>query len=117
MVEKSDLQDLMMLPDHLRKTQQSLNMLTMATAEEIAEKTGRARAVESSYLNQLHLQGRVSKERHGRTVYFSVADNSRWDDLFKQAKRLPFELQRILVDDLLEAFQNRLVVLVKSCRQ
>jgi predicted transcriptional regulator len=40
------------------------------TAEEIAEQTKRARAVESAYLNQLVIMGYLKKERKGRKAYF-----------------------------------------------
>jgi predicted transcriptional regulator len=46
--------------------------LDHATAEEVADQTKRARAVESGYLNQLVLMGYVKKERRGRKAYFYV---------------------------------------------
>jgi len=45
---------------------------TRATAEEIAEQTKRARAVESAYLNQLVIMGYLKKERKGRKAYFFI---------------------------------------------
>jgi len=50
----------------------ALCKLGQATAEEVAEQTKRARAVESGYLNQLMLMGYVKKERKGRKAYFYV---------------------------------------------
>jgi len=38
----------------------------------VAEQTKRARAVESSYLNQLVMMGYLKKERRGRKAYFYV---------------------------------------------
>ena len=67
-----DVMTLLSLPDHLRKTAVTLCKLGEATAEEIAEQTKRARAVESSYLNQLVLMGYLKKERRGRKAYFYV---------------------------------------------
>jgi len=67
-----DVMSLLSLPDHLRKTATVLCDLGEATAEEVAERTGRARAVESSYLNQLVRMGYLKKERRGRRVLFSV---------------------------------------------
>jgi hypothetical protein len=67
-----DVMTLLSLPDHLRKTAVSLCKLGQATAEEVAEQTKRARAVESGYLNQLMLMGYVKKERKGRKAYFYV---------------------------------------------
>ncbi|UCF58808.1 MAG: transcriptional regulator [Candidatus Bathyarchaeota archaeon] len=67
-----DVMTLLSLPDHLRKTAVTLCKLGQATAEEIAEQTRRARAVESGYLNQLVLMGFLKKERRGRKAYFYV---------------------------------------------
>ncbi len=67
-----DVMTLLSLPDHLRKTAITLCKLGEATAEEIAEQTKRARAVESGYLNQLVLMGYLKKERRGRKAYFYV---------------------------------------------
>lgn len=63
---------LLRLPDHLRKTMMVLAKLVRARAEDIAKITGRARAVESSYLNQLVRMGYIKKEREGHEVYFSI---------------------------------------------
>ncbi|RLI09908.1 hypothetical protein DRO42_03010 [Candidatus Bathyarchaeota archaeon] len=70
--ETLDVMTLLSLPDHLRKTAMVVCRLGKATAEEIAEGTGRARAVESGYLNQLVRMGYLKKERRGRQVLFSV---------------------------------------------
>ena len=67
-----DVMTLLSLPDHLRKTAVTLCKLGQATAEEVAQQTKRARAVESAYLNQLMLMGYVKKERKGRKAYFYV---------------------------------------------
>jgi len=67
-----DVMTLLSLPDHLRKTAVTLCKLDHATAEQVAEQTKRARAVESGYLNQLVLMGYVKKERRGRKAYFYV---------------------------------------------
>jgi len=69
--EYMDAITLLSLPDHLRKTILSLAKLGgEATAEEVARETGRARAVESAYLNQLVAMGYLGKKRKGRKVYF-----------------------------------------------
>ena len=70
--EVLDVMTLLSLPDHLRKTAITICRLEQATAEEVAEQTKRARAVESSYLNQLVLMGYLKKERRGRKAYFYV---------------------------------------------
>lgn len=70
--EALDVMTLLSLPDHLRKTAVSICKLGHATAEEVAEQTKRARAVESGYLNQLVLMSYLKKERKGRKAYFYV---------------------------------------------
>jgi hypothetical protein len=67
-----DVMTLLSMPDHLRKTAMSICRCGRATAEEIAEQTTRARAVESAYLNQLVIMGYLKKERKGRKAYFYV---------------------------------------------
>ncbi len=65
-----DVMTLLSMPDHLRKTAMTLCRCGRATAEEIAQQTSRARAVESAYLNQLVIMGYLKKERIGRKAYF-----------------------------------------------
>lgn len=67
-----DVMTLLSMPDHLRKTAMSICRCGRATAEEIADQTKRARAVESAYLNQLVIMGYLKKERKGRKAYFYV---------------------------------------------
>jgi predicted transcriptional regulator len=67
-----DVMTLLSMPDHLRKTAMTVCRLGRATAEEVAEQTTRARAVESAYLNQLVIMGHLKKERKGRKAYFYV---------------------------------------------
>jgi len=67
-----DVMTLLSMPDHLRKTAMTVCRLGRATAEEIAQQTRRARAVESAYLNQLVIMGYLKKERKGRKAYFFV---------------------------------------------
>jgi response regulator of citrate/malate metabolism len=72
MPEALDVMTLLSLPDHLRKTAVTLCKLERATAEEVADQTKRARAVESGYLNQLVVMGYLKKQRDGRKAYFYV---------------------------------------------
>ena len=65
-----DVMTLLSMPDHLRKTAMTICRSGRATAEEISQQTTRARAVESSYLNQLVIMGYLKKERKGRKAYF-----------------------------------------------
>ncbi len=67
-----DVMTLLSMPDHLRKTAMTICRRSRATAEEIAQETKRARAVESAYLNQLVIMGYLKKERNGRKAYFYV---------------------------------------------
>jgi predicted transcriptional regulator len=67
-----DVMTLLSMPDHLRKTAMTICRCGRATAQEIAQHTHRARAVESAYLNQLVIMGYLKKERKGRKAYFYV---------------------------------------------
>jgi len=60
------------LSDHLRETMQAILTCGEATALKVSEKTGRSRAAESDYLNQLVDRGFLKKERRGRDVVFQV---------------------------------------------
>jgi hypothetical protein len=72
-----DVMTLLSMPDHLRKTAMTLCRLGRATADEVAQQTQRARAVESAYLNQLVIMGHLKKERDGRKAYFYVERNGK----------------------------------------
>ncbi len=67
-----DVMTLLSLSDHLRKTAMVVCKVNGATADDVAKETGRARAVESGYLNQLVAMGHVKKRRKGRKVYFYI---------------------------------------------
>ena len=67
-----DVMTLLSMPDHLRKTAMTVCRLGRATANEVAQQTRRARAVESGYLNQLVIMSHLKKERVGRKAYFYV---------------------------------------------
>jgi predicted transcriptional regulator len=67
-----DVTTLLGLPDHLRKSAIALSTLSEATATDLSKETGRVRAVESDYLNQLVSMGLVKKKRKGRDVYFYI---------------------------------------------
>jgi DNA-binding transcriptional ArsR family regulator len=70
-----DIATLLSLPDHLRKSAMIIMKLGKAMADDVAKETGRARAIESAYLNQLTRMGHVKKEKEGRRVYFSIGIN------------------------------------------
>jgi hypothetical protein len=63
---------LLSLPDHLRKTAIIVCQLGEASAAEVAARSGRARAAESDYLNQLARMGILEKRRKGRESYFAA---------------------------------------------
>lgn len=69
-----DIMTLLSLPDHLRKTALTLIKLGRAMADDVAKATGRARAIESAYLNQLVRMKYVWRKRVGKRVYFSVEE-------------------------------------------
>ena len=66
-------QKVLSLPKHLQTTFLALNKLGTATSVMISSATGRARAVESCYLNQLVSLGYAIKRRNRRQVLFSSA--------------------------------------------
>ncbi len=59
-------------PKHLQTTLVTLLKLGRATAEDVAQWTGKARAVESAYLNQLCILKVVTKSRCRRRAFFQV---------------------------------------------
>ena len=63
---------LLSLPDHLRRTAIIVRELGEANAVQVAARSGRARAAESDYLNQLARMGLVKKKQRGRESYFSA---------------------------------------------
>jgi hypothetical protein len=67
-----DVTTLLGLPDHLRKSALALATLREATATDLSRETGRVRAVESDYLNQLVSMSLVKKKRKGRDVHFYI---------------------------------------------
>ncbi|MEM2098395.1 MAG: transcriptional regulator [Candidatus Bathyarchaeia archaeon] len=74
-----DVMTLLSMPDHLRKTAMTICRFGRATADEVAQQTNRARAVESAYLNQLVVMGYLKKERIGRKAYFYAGrEGQRW---------------------------------------
>jgi len=60
------------LPKHLQTTIAALMKLGVATATDVSRITGKARAVESAYLNQFVTMKIAFKERVGRKAFFIV---------------------------------------------
>lgn len=69
-----DVITLLSLPDHLRKTAMAISKLGEGMAEDVAAETGRTRAIESGYLNNLIRMGYVKKKRKGKKVIFYLED-------------------------------------------
>lgn len=63
---------LMSLPEHLKRTMETIALFGEGTAQQVSEKTGRSRAAESDYLNQLVGRGFLKKQRVGREIIFQV---------------------------------------------
>jgi hypothetical protein len=103
------------LPDHLRKTLVAVCRLGFVTAEDVAQQTSRARAVESNYLNQLVGMDYLKRMRKGRKVFFysngfTVKRRGKLNELVERINQLPKEQQTLLAEDLLTAILNRLLV-------
>jgi hypothetical protein len=69
---KLESSELLALPDHLRSTYMTVASKGESSATLVSNKTGRTRAIESTYLNKLTLMGWLSKRRDSKTIYFSV---------------------------------------------
>jgi hypothetical protein len=61
---------LITLPDHLRKTYVVVATKGECNAAQVSNHTGRCRAIESNYLNQLLRMGWLSKRRISKAVHF-----------------------------------------------
>jgi hypothetical protein len=72
MLNEKHLFKILEFPKHLQTTIVTLLKLGLASASEVSGSTGKARAVESAYLNQLVVMRVARKERKGREAVFSV---------------------------------------------
>ncbi len=63
---------LISLPDHLRKTYMVVVSKGECSAILVSNLTGRCRAIESNYLNQLARMGWLNKRRVSKTTHFRV---------------------------------------------
>ena len=72
-LDKNELIRLMNLPNHLRKTMLVVIALGEATATDVSKQTGKSRASESDYINQLERMGYLKRRYAKRKVYFSKA--------------------------------------------
>jgi hypothetical protein len=62
--------ELISLPDHLRKTFVIVASKGECDAVQVSNLTGRCRAIESNYLNQLSRMGWLNKRRISKAVHF-----------------------------------------------
>ncbi len=60
------------LPDHLRRTYVTVAKKGECDASVVSNMTGRCRAVESNYLNQLSRMGWLNKRRISKTIHFRL---------------------------------------------
>ncbi len=63
---------LIALPDHLRKTFVVVANKGECDAAQVSNHTGRCRAIESNYLNQLLRMGWLNKRRISKEVHFRI---------------------------------------------
>jgi len=119
-LQPDTLISLLGLPDHLRKTLIVAEIQGRVTAQDVAEQTRRARAVESAYLNQLAVMGFLEKTRtqtprkyQSRSVVCFVSKTklkSEVASLYEKLKAMPNQLRQIICEDMLTAFENRVKV-------
>jgi len=64
--------ELIALPDHLRRTYVVVSSKGECNAAQVSNRTGRCRAIESNYLNQLSRMGMLNKRRVSKTVHFRL---------------------------------------------
>lgn len=85
---------LLLLPDHLRKTYLTVVSKGECDATVVSNLTGRCRAVESSYLNQLARMGWLNKRRVAKTISFRAVTEALENDIkgseMKQKEKLEF---------------------------
>jgi DNA-binding MarR family transcriptional regulator len=68
---------LLSLPDNLRKTYLIVASEGECSATHVSGLTGRSRAIESSYLNQLVRMGWLTRRRNSKTLHFRTLSGSK----------------------------------------
>jgi len=63
---------LLLLPDNLRKTYMTVASKGKCSATQVSNLTGRSRAIESSYLNQLTRMGWLMRQRESKNIHFRL---------------------------------------------
>ena len=69
--------DLFLLSDHLRKTYMTVASIGECDAIEVSTKTGRCRALESNYLNQLCRMGWLNKRKVSKSTHFYLTQEKK----------------------------------------
>jgi len=85
--------ELLALPDNLRKTYLVVASEGKCSATQTSDLTGRSRAIESSYLNQLVRMGWLTKRRDSKTLQFHTLSNSKQKHGLVQANMLQTRAQ------------------------
>jgi hypothetical protein len=67
--------ELLQLPDHLRRTYLTVASRGECDATVVSNLTGRCRAVESNYLNQLARMGWLNRRRISKAIHFRPLSN------------------------------------------
>ena len=95
--------DLLSLPDNLRKTYLIVASEGECSATQVSNLTGRSRAIESSYLNQLVRMGWLAKRRNSKTLHFYILPSTK-------------EKQELIQTDLLLQTPTRVMLSPKPLR-
>lgn len=74
--------ELLQLPDHLRRTYLTVVSKGECDATVVSNLTGRCRAIESSYLNQLTRMGWLNKRRISKTIHSDPSAKKSLNDPF-----------------------------------
>jgi hypothetical protein len=81
------------LPDHLRKTYVIVSSKGECSAVQVSNQTGRCRAIESNYLNQLSRMGWLNKRRISKTTHFRLISQR---EVQESAKTISIKSQKTI---------------------
>lgn len=79
---------LLSLPDNLRKTYLIVASEGDCSATRVSDLTGRSRAIESSYLNQLVRMGWLTKSRNSKTLHFRTVEELKEESALLNARAM-----------------------------
>ena len=66
-------QELLSIPDSLRKTLLTVQEIKEGTASDVAVKSARTRGIETIYLNHLTRLGYLARMKRGRKIFYKIA--------------------------------------------